>query len=105
MDDAAIQPGGLPSEGGPKLVAEWVVDDAGNRFVVQIAPRWIGNLQLSNPPSTPHADVRCSFLQGDGDAAMRNAISEIDGAIDGVNHPAIFRVLIAQRSFFAENRE
>ena len=71
----AIEEDFAASFGGPELVGHGVVDDAGQ-------------------------DV-FAFADGDGDAEVGDAVEEVDGAVDGVDDPLEFGVLIAAESFFA----
>jgi len=41
-------------------------------------------------------------LQRDGNARVRNTVSEIDGAVDGIDDPAIFGGFVAGIAFLAE---
>jgi len=44
-----------------------------------------------------------SLLQGDGDAGVGNAVSEIDGAIDRIDNPTELRFGVANRALFTKN--
>src|SRR5258705_7621109 len=46
-----------------------------------------------------------ALLQSYRNAAVRNSVGKIDGAIDRINHPPKFGPDIAQRPFFSENRD
>src|SRR6267154_2766234 len=84
----AIEAGGVTDARGPQFITEGIVDDADKGLIAVFIN---GRRILSG-----------LGLQCDGDAGVRNAVSEVDGAVDRINDPTKIRILLARDAFFAE---
>src|SRR5258708_32470541 len=89
-DDSAVQSRGATANGRPHLVAEWIINYPHERIVTVLEIR-------GHPPQR-------SLLQSDGNATVRDSVSEINRAIDRIHHPTIFCVRFASDAFLAQQR-